>query len=97
MRAGFDADRTVLLAVRLDLQSIWSRVSRFFETERLRRAFSFSSMYMGMSFVSLLLPFLLCLPATQADNPLTLDSRRPFEAPGTYSLLQYTEVRVSPS
>lgn len=46
-------------------ESIWSRASRFFWTERLRRVFTFGSMYMGMS---------------------------PFEAPGTYSLLQYTEL-----
>ncbi|KAI9740074.1 MAG: hypothetical protein M1818_004825 [Claussenomyces sp. TS43310] len=46
-------------------ESIYSRASRYFFTERLRRAFTFSSMYMGMS---------------------------PFDAPGTYSLLQYTEL-----
>lgn len=46
-------------------ESIWSRAARYFWTERLRRAFTFGSMYMGMS---------------------------PFDAPGTYSLLQYTEL-----
>ena len=46
-------------------ESIWGRASRYFHTERLRRAFTFGAMYMGMS---------------------------PFEAPGTYSLLQYTEL-----
>lgn len=46
-------------------ESIYSRASRYFHTERLRRAFTFGSMYMGMS---------------------------PFDAPGTYSLLQYTEL-----
>lgn len=45
--------------------SIWSRASKYFYTERLRRVFTFGSMYMGMS---------------------------PFNAPGTYSLLQYTEL-----
>lgn len=45
-------------------ESIWSRASRYFRTERLRRVFTFATMYMGMS---------------------------PFEAPSTYSLLQYTE------
>lgn len=45
-------------------ESIYSRASKYFTTERLRRVFTFSSMYMGMS---------------------------PFDAPGTYSLLQYTE------
>ena len=45
-------------------ESIYSRASKYFYTERLRRVFTFSSMYMGMS---------------------------PFDAPGTYSLLQYTE------
>jgi len=45
--------------------SIWNRAARYFRTERLRRAFTFGSMYMGMS---------------------------PFDAPGTYSLLQYTEL-----
>lgn len=46
-------------------ESIWGRASRYFWTERLRRVFTFGSMYMGMS---------------------------PFDAPGTYSLLQYTEL-----
>jgi phytoene desaturase (3,4-didehydrolycopene-forming) len=46
-------------------ESIWRRASHYFYTERLRRAFTFGSMYMGMS---------------------------PFDAPGTYSLLQYTEL-----
>ncbi|KAF2724706.1 Phytoene dehydrogenase [Polychaeton citri CBS 116435] len=46
-------------------ESIWSRASKYFWTERLRRVFTFGSMYMGMS---------------------------PFDAPGTYSLLQYTEL-----
>ena len=46
-------------------ESIYSRASEYFWTERLRRVFTFGSMYMGMS---------------------------PFDAPGTYSLLQYTEL-----
>ncbi|KAI9835384.1 MAG: hypothetical protein M1819_002301 [Sarea resinae] len=46
-------------------ESIYSRATKYFYTERLRRVFTFASMYMGMS---------------------------PFEAPGTYSLLQYTEL-----
>lgn len=46
-------------------ESIWTRAGKYFWTERLRRVFTFGSMYMGMS---------------------------PFEAPGTYSLLQYTEL-----
>jgi phytoene desaturase (3,4-didehydrolycopene-forming) len=46
-------------------QSVYSRASKYFHSERLRRAFTFGSMYMGMS---------------------------PFDAPGTYSLLQYTEL-----
>ncbi|KAF2856546.1 Phytoene dehydrogenase-like protein, partial [Plenodomus tracheiphilus IPT5] len=46
-------------------QSIYTRASKYFHTERLRRVFTFASMYMGMS---------------------------PFDAPGTYSLLQYTEL-----
>lgn len=46
-------------------ESIYSRASQYFWTERLRRVFTFGSMYMGMS---------------------------PFDAPGTYSLLQYTEL-----
>ncbi|KAI5777151.1 Phytoene dehydrogenase [Geopyxis carbonaria] len=45
--------------------SIWGRASTYFWSDRLRRAFTFSSMYLGMS---------------------------PFDAPGTYSLLQYTEL-----
>lgn len=46
-------------------ESIYSRASKYFWTDRLRRVFTFASMYMGMS---------------------------PFDAPGTYSLLQYTEL-----
>ncbi|KAF8862605.1 phytoene desaturase [Acephala macrosclerotiorum] len=46
-------------------ESIYSRASRYFWSERLRRVFTFGSMYMGTS---------------------------PFDAPGTYSLLQYTEL-----
>lgn len=46
-------------------ESIWTRASKYFWTERMRRTFTFGSMYMGMS---------------------------PFDAPGTYSLLQYTEL-----
>lgn len=46
-------------------ESIYCRASKYFWTERLRRVFTFGSMYMGMS---------------------------PFDAPGTYSLLQYTEL-----
>jgi phytoene desaturase (3,4-didehydrolycopene-forming) len=46
-------------------ESIYRRASKYFWTERLRRVFTFGSMYMGMS---------------------------PFDAPGTYSLLQYTEL-----
>ena len=46
-------------------ESIYSRASGYFWTDRLRRVFTFGSMYMGMS---------------------------PFDAPGTYSLLQYTEL-----
>lgn len=45
-------------------ESIWTRAGRYFYTERLRRVFTFATMYMGMS---------------------------PFDAPATYSLLQYTE------
>lgn len=47
------------------LESVYSRASGYFRTERLRRVFTFGSVYMGM-------------------NPL--------DAPGTYSLLQYTEL-----
>ncbi|KAK4969220.1 hypothetical protein LTR66_000157 [Elasticomyces elasticus] len=46
-------------------ESLYSRASKYFWTERLRRVFTFASMYMGMS---------------------------PFDAIGTYSLLQYTEL-----
>lgn len=46
-------------------ESVYGRASKYFYTERLRRVFTFASMYMGMS---------------------------PYDAPGTYSLLQYTEL-----
>lgn len=46
-------------------ESIWRRATVYFKSDRLRRVFTFGSMYMGMS---------------------------PYEAPGTYSLLQYTEL-----
>ncbi|KAI2632742.1 phytoene dehydrogenase [Xylaria nigripes] len=47
------------------LHTIWNRACLYFWSERLRRVFTFATMYMGMS---------------------------PFDAPGTYSLLQYTEL-----
>ncbi|KAI1212723.1 phytoene desaturase [Annulohypoxylon truncatum] len=47
------------------LHSIWGRAGKYFWTERLRRVFTFATMYMGMS---------------------------PFDAPATYSLLQYSEL-----
>ncbi|OJI85130.1 hypothetical protein ASPTUDRAFT_189213 [Aspergillus tubingensis CBS 134.48] len=46
-------------------QSIHSRVSRYFMSDKMRRIFTFGSMYLGMS---------------------------PYDAPGTYSLLQYAEL-----
>ncbi|KAJ5272571.1 Phytoene desaturase [Penicillium angulare] len=46
-------------------ESMYGRIKRYFESDQLRRAFTFASMYLGMN---------------------------PFEAPGTYSLLQYTEL-----
>ncbi|KAL6412511.1 phytoene dehydrogenase [Ilyonectria robusta] len=46
-------------------ESVYSRASRYFKSEKVRRVFTFASMYLGMS---------------------------PFDAPGTYSLLQYTEL-----
>ncbi len=58
--------RFILTGLRLHpLHSIWSRACRYFWSERLRRVFTFATMYMGMS---------------------------PFEAPATYSLLQYAEL-----
>lgn len=45
-------------------ESLYSRASRYFRTDRMRRVFTFATMYMGMS---------------------------PYDAPSTYSLLQYTE------
>ncbi|TPX35127.1 hypothetical protein SmJEL517_g02419 [Synchytrium microbalum] len=47
------------------LWSMWGRASRYFKSDKLRRAFTFQAMYMGQS---------------------------PYEAPGTYNLLQYTEI-----
>lgn len=47
------------------LHTIWGRACQYFWSERLRRVFTFATMYMGMS---------------------------PFDAPATYSLLQYTEL-----
>lgn len=47
------------------LTDIWTRTKGYFKTDRLRRVFTFATMYMGMS---------------------------PFEAPATYSLLQYSEL-----
>lgn len=44
--------------------SLFNRASRYFKSDAVRRAMTFSSMYMGMS---------------------------PFDAPATYSLLQYAE------
>lgn len=45
-------------------ENLWARAARYFHSERLRRVFTFATMYMGMS---------------------------PYDAPATYSLLQYTE------
>ncbi|KAI8632965.1 phytoene dehydrogenase [Xylariaceae sp. FL1651] len=60
------APKFVLTGLKIHpLHSIWGRASRYFWTERLRRVFTFATMYMGMS---------------------------PFDAPATYSLLQYTEL-----
>ncbi|KAJ5232788.1 Phytoene desaturase [Penicillium chermesinum] len=64
----FSMMRPQLLKVLLPLhpfESMWSRVKRYFRSDKIRRAFTFASMYLGMN---------------------------PFEAPGTYSLLQYTEL-----
>lgn len=47
------------------LESVYTRASKYFWTERLRRVATFGSMYMGMS---------------------------PYDAPGTFSLLQYAEL-----
>ncbi|KAK7743994.1 phytoene dehydrogenase AL-1 [Diatrype stigma] len=58
--------RFILTGLRIHpLHSIWGRAAKYFWSERLRRVFTFATMYMGMS---------------------------PFEAPATYSLLQYTEL-----
>ncbi|KAI1824332.1 phytoene dehydrogenase [Xylaria intraflava] len=58
--------RFVLTGLKLHpLHTIWQRACLYFWSERLRRVFTFATMYMGMS---------------------------PFDAPATYSLLQYTEL-----
>ncbi|KAI1392276.1 phytoene desaturase [Hypoxylon trugodes] len=60
------APRFILAGLKMHpLNTIWGRASKYFRTERLRRVFTFATMYMGMS---------------------------PFDAPATYSLLQYTEL-----
>lgn len=71
LHKNYDSITTVLtpffarMALKLHpFESIYSRASRYFRTDRLRRVFTFATMYMGMS---------------------------PFDAPSTYSLLQYTE------
>ncbi|KAJ3037488.1 hypothetical protein HDV00_001663 [Rhizophlyctis rosea] len=54
------------MALQLDvLSTCWRRISRYFKSDKLRQAFTFQTMYMGMS---------------------------PYDAPGTYNLLQYTEL-----
>ena len=45
--------------------SMYSRICKYFKTDKLRKAFTFQAMYMGQS---------------------------PYDAPATYSLLQYTEI-----
>jgi phytoene desaturase (3,4-didehydrolycopene-forming) len=47
------------------VNTLYGRMDALFKTEKLKQAFTFQSMYMGMS---------------------------PYEAPGTYSLLPYTEI-----
>ncbi|KAI0405546.1 phytoene dehydrogenase [Xylaria palmicola] len=60
------APHFVLTGLKLHpLHTIWNRARKYFWSERLRRVFTFATMYMGMS---------------------------PFDAPSTYSLLQYTEL-----
>ncbi|KAM3464620.1 hypothetical protein MY5147_009458 [Beauveria neobassiana] len=46
-------------------ESVYGRASRYFKSERLRRVFTFATMYIGLS---------------------------PYDAPGIYSLLQYSEL-----
>ena len=46
-------------------ESIYGRITRYFKSDKMRRVFTFASMYLGMN---------------------------PYEAPATYSLLQYTEI-----
>ncbi|KAJ3217450.1 hypothetical protein HDU67_007920 [Dinochytrium kinnereticum] len=56
----------LLMGLRLHvLTTLWSRVGIYFKDMALKQAFTFQSMYMGMS---------------------------PYESPGTYNLLQYTEL-----
>lgn len=71
LHKNYDSITTVLtpffakMALKLHpFESLYSRASRYFKTDRLRRVFTFATMYMGMS---------------------------PYDAPSTYSLLQYTE------
>ncbi|KAJ1554962.1 hypothetical protein HK096_011038 [Nowakowskiella sp. JEL0078] len=53
------------LALKLDVfTSCYGNIAKYFKSEKLRRAFTFQSMYLGMN---------------------------PFNAPGTYNLLQFTE------
>lgn len=46
-------------------ESIYARAARYFKSDKMRRVFTFASMYLGMN---------------------------PYEAPATYSLLQFTEI-----
>jgi phytoene desaturase (3,4-didehydrolycopene-forming) len=64
-------------------QSVYTRAAKYFKSERLRRVFTFASMYLGVS------P-LFCFGLTAELTMLVEMS--PYDAPGTYSLLQYTEL-----
>lgn len=67
------------------LLSQYSRASRYFRTDRLRRVFTYAAMY-------LVRPIARSPSHHFADLSVAAQGMSPFDALGTYSLLQYTEL-----
>jgi phytoene desaturase (3,4-didehydrolycopene-forming) len=69
-------------------QTQYTRATKYFKTERMRRAFTFAAMYL----VSLLPRRLLPQTGEAHRSPCALrQGMSPFDALGAYNLLQYTE------
>jgi phytoene desaturase (3,4-didehydrolycopene-forming) len=69
-------------------QTQYTRATKYFKTERMRRAFTFAAMYLVSLFPRRLLP----QTGEAHRSPCALrQGMSPFDALGAYNLLQYTE------